>query len=674
MQGFARFVVKNRKWVIAVYLILAVLSFFAMQNRAMNYDITSALPKDVPSIEAMQILSDQMQVGESITIYWKDGTLKDVAAAVDKIKQIPKVLNVSWLGTVVDPATPQELYPEEASNWVKGNNFNVVIQTTATTGEVSQITNELKSFLPTNAHIISSDIQLEEVEKYFSGKPMLYFGLGLLFVFLFLLFYFDKPLTPVLIVVSMAAGVLLNLGISGLLNQSTFYLVTIIVEVLQLAVSYDYALFLYHRYEEERKTRPDSESMEIALVATIKAISLSALTTVAGFSALTFATLTISQDIGWLLLRGVAMSFLVSITLLPALLLTFEGKLTWKTFNLENIVANIAASVEKAVAPLFAVLLIVLILGFWGGGRTEITYANDVFIPSQLTSMKVQQEYQKEFQNYDTWMVLLDKNSNYTQALKAINKLSLVQSVLNPATMLDQAIPQEMLPSSVLSSFSNDQYVYAVVNTRVKPDTLEAEELRKEIEDILASLPGNNYVTGLSIAIDDIKRISMEDNTKTSWLTLLFIFVILLVGFRNVWLSLVLILIIEAAVQLNLWAAGWFQAVTFMVPITLSTVQLGSTIDYAVLSATRFEEAVRKETENPLDETIRGVSPSIFVSAGTFFLMSLPSAILSDIPGLTQIMGGLARGALISGLITVFLLPTVFKVLQHILFGRSVKA
>jgi hypothetical protein len=137
---------------------------------------------------------------------------------------------------------------------------------------------------------------------------------------------------------------------------------------------------------------------------------------------------------------------------------------------------------------------------------------------------------------------------------------------------------------------------------------------------------------------------------------------------------LVLILIIEAAVQLNLWAAGWFQAVTFMVPITLSTVQLGSTIDYAVLSATRFEEAVRKETENPLDETIRGVSPSIFVSAGTFFLMSLPSAILSDIPGLTQIMGGLARGALISGLITVFLLPTVFKVLQHILFGRSVKA
>jgi hypothetical protein len=368
------------------------------------------------------------------------------------------------------------------------------------------------------------------------------------------------------------------------------------------------------------------------------------------------------------------MSFLVSITLLPALLLTFEGKLTWKTFNLENIVANIAASVEKAVAPLFAVLLIVLILGFWGGGRTEITYANDVFIPSQLTSMKVQQEYQKEFQNYDTWMVLLDKNSNYTQALKAINKLSLVQSVLNPATMLDQAIPQEMLPSSVLSSFSNDQYVYAVVNTKVKPDTLEAEELRKEIEDILASLPGNNYVTGLSIAIDDIKRISMEDNTKTSWLTLLFIFVILLVGFRNVWLSLVLILIIEAAVQLNLWAAGWFQAVTFMVPITLSTVQLGSTIDYAVLSATRFEEAVRKETENPLDETIRGVSPSIFVSAGTFFLMSLPSAILSDIPGLTQIMGGLARGALISGLITVFLLPTVFKVLQHILFGRSVKA
>ncbi|HAR40920.1 MAG TPA: MmpL domain-containing protein [Coprothermobacter sp.] len=657
-----------------MYLILAVLSFFAMQNRAMNYDITSALPKDVPSIEAMQILSDQMQVGESITIYWKDGTLKDVAAAVDKIKQIPKVLNVSWLGTVVDPATPQELYPEEASNWVKGNNFNVVIQTTATTGEVSQITNELKSFLPTNAHIISSDIQLEEVEKYFSGKPMLYFGLGLLFVFLFLLFYFDKPLTPVLIVVSMAAGVLLNLGISGLLNQSTFYLVTIIVEVLQLAVSYDYALFLYHRYEEERKTRPDSESMEIALVATIKAISLSALTTVAGFSALTFATLTISQDIGWLLLRGVAMSFLVSITLLPALLLTFEGKLTWKTFNLENIVANIAASVEKAVAPLFAVLLIVLILGFWGGGRTEITYANDVFIPSQLTSMKVQQEYQKEFQNYDTWMVLLDKNSNYTQALKAINKLSLVQSVLNPATMLDQAIPQEMLPSSVLSSFSNDQYVYAVVNTKVKPDTLEAEELRKEIEDILASLPGNNYVTGLSIAIDDIKRISMEDNTKTSWLTLLFIFVILLVGFRNVWLSLVLILIIEAAVQLNLWAAGWFQAVTFMVPITLSTVQLGSTIDYAVLSATRFEEAVRKETENPLDETIRGVSPSIFVSAGTFFLMSLPSAILSDIPGLTQIMGGLARGALISGLITVFLLPTVFKVLQHILFGRSVKA
>jgi len=152
----------------------------------------------------------------------------------------------------------------------------------------------------------------------------------------------------------------------------------------------------------------------------------------------------------------------------------------------------------------------------------------------------------------------------------------------------------------------------------VKPDTPEAEELRKEIENILASLPGKNYITGLSIAIDDIKRISMEDNTKTSWLTLLFIFVILLVGFRNVWLSLVLILVIEAAVQLNCGQLGGSKQSPSWYPSPLSTVQLGSTIDYAVLSATRFEEAVRKGAENPLDVTIRGASPSIFVSAGTF--------------------------------------------------------
>lgn len=674
MQGFAHFVVKNRKWIIVLYLVLAILSYFAMQSRAMNYDITSALPKNVPSIEAMQILSDQMQVGESITIYWKDASLKEVNSAVDKIKQIPKVINVSWLGTVVDPATPKELYPEDAKSWVNGNDYNIVIQTTATTGELSQITGQLKSFLPPNAKIISSDLQLEEVKNYFAGKPMLYFGLGLLLVFLFLLLYFDKPLTPVLIVLSMAAGVLINLGISGILRQSTFYLVDIIVEVLQLAVSYDYALFLYHRYEEERKTQPDENAMELALVTTIKAISLSALTTVAGFLALTFATLTISQDIGWLLLRGVALSFICSVTLLPSLLLSFEGRLTWKTFNIEGIVANIAAAVEKALVPLFVVLLIVVTVAFWGGSRTEITYSNDVFMPNKLASMKLQQEYQKEFQNYDTWMVLLNKNSNYTQALKEIRNLSLVQSVINPATMLDNAIPQEMLPSSVVSSFSNDQYVYAIINTRVKPDTPEAEQLRSQIENIINTLPGKNYVTGLSIAIDDIKRISMQDNTKTSWLTLAFIFVILLVGFRNVWLSLVLMGVIEAAVQLNLWCAGWFQAVTFMVPITLSTVQLGSTIDYAVLSATRFEEAVGQGKENPLDIAIRGSAPSIFVSAGTFFLMSLPSAVLTDITGLSQIMGSLARGAIISGLIVIFLLPTVFKIFQRFLFGRSVRA
>jgi predicted RND superfamily exporter protein len=667
-------VVKNRKWIIVLYLVLAILSYFAMQSRAMNYDITSALPKNVPSIEAMQILSDQMQVGESITIYWKDASLKEVNSAVDKIKQIPKVINVSWLGTVVDPATPKELYPEDAKSWVNGNDYNIVIQTTATTGELSQITGQLKSFLPPNAKIISSDLQLEEVKNYFAGKPMLYFGLGLLLVFLFLLLYFDKPLTPVLIVLSMAAGVLINLGISGILRQSTFYLVDIIVEVLQLAVSYDYALFLYHRYEEERKTQPDENAMELALVTTIKAISLSALTTVAGFLALTFATLTISQDIGWLLLRGVALSFICSVTLLPSLLLSFEGRLTWKTFNIEGIVANIAAAVEKALVPLFVVLLIVVTVAFWGGSRTEITYSNDVFMPNKLASMKLQQEYQKEFQNYDTWMVLLNKNSNYTQALKEIRNLSLVQSVINPATMLDNAIPQEMLPSSVVSSFSNDQYVYAIINTRVKPDTPEAEQLRSQIENIINTLPGKNYVTGLSIAIDDIKRISMQDNTKTSWLTLAFIFVILLVGFRNVWLSLVLMGVIEAAVQLNLWCAGWFQAVTFMVPITLSTVQLGSTIDYAVLSATRFEEAVGQGKENPLDIAIRGSAPSIFVSAGTFFLMSLPSAVLTDITGLSQIMGSLARGAIISGLIVIFLLPTVFKIFQRFLFGRSVRA
>ncbi|WP_018962491.1 efflux RND transporter permease subunit [Coprothermobacter platensis] len=674
MQGFAHFVVKYRKFIIALYLILAVLSFFAMQSKTMNYDITSALPKNVPSIEAMRILNDEMQVGESITIYWKNGSLSEVSAAVDRIKQIPKVINVSWLGTTIDPATPRELYPEDASTWVKGNDYNVVVQTTATTGEIGNITSQLKSFLPANAKIISTDTQMEEVKNYFAGKPMLYFGLGLLLVFLFLLFYFDKPLTPILIVVSMAAGVLINLGISGILKQSTFYLVDVIVEVLQLAVSYDYALFLYHRYEEERKTRNDDEAMESALITTIKAISLSALTTIAGFFALTFATLTISQDIGWLLLRGVALSFLSSITLLPALLLSFEGKFVWKTLNLENIFGNIAATVEKVLVPLFIVLLVFVTVAFWGGTRTKITYSNDVFIPSQLSSMKLQQEYQKEFQNYDTWMVLLDKNSNYTAALKSIKNLPLVQSVLNPATMLDQAIPQEMLPSSVLNSFSSDQYVYAIVNTKVKPDTPQAEELRAQIENIINGLPGKNYVTGMSIAIDDIKQISMQDNTKTGWITLLLIFLILLAGFRNVWLSLLLMGVIEAAVQFNLWSAGWFQAVTFMVPITLSTVQLGSTIDYAVLSATRFEEAVEQGEENPLDVAIRGAAPSIFVSASTFFLMSLPSAVLTDISGLSQIMGGLARGAIISGLVVIFLLPTAFKIFQKFLFGRSVKA
>ncbi|NPV88152.1 MMPL family transporter [Coprothermobacteraceae bacterium] len=670
MLNLARVVVRYRRTILVLYVILIACSLYFLPNINIDYDISSALPTDIDSIKALRILRDEVRVGESVNIYWKNGELRDVESAVRKIQDLDYVKSVSWLGSLVDPAVPREFWQSEANRWINGQDYNIVVQTSATSGSIGDVLDRLKAVLPSNTYLISAQEQIRHLRAYFTGKPVLYLGLGIALVALFLLIYFEKPLTPILIVASMAAAVVLNMGISGLLRQHMFYVVRIVVEILQLAVSYDYGLFLYHRYKEERAIKGDEDGMAVAVAKTSKAITLAALTTLAGFGALTQASLEISKQIGWLLLRGVTISFVVSLTLLPSLLLVFESRRQQRPVDWEKPVASLSTLVGKASMPLFASLLVVSFLAFWGSQSTVVSYSNDFYVPSKLGYVKIQREFEQKFQSYDTWMVVLEKKGDYPTAFKEIGDLPLVSSVVNPWAFLDPAIPEEMVPPRLLDKFSSAKYVYATVYTKVNPDTREAADLRSQMERLLAGYDGEHYVTGLSIVMDDIKQLSMRDNTKTTWITLVLIFAVLSFGFRNVLLPFVLIAVIEASIKLNLWWAGLAGAVTFMVPITLSTVQLGSTIDYAVLCATRFEEAIASGSQDPIVATIKGSAASILVSAATFFLMSLPAALLSDIRGLSQIMGALARGAVFSAFSVILFLPPTFQILGRVLFGR----
>lgn len=671
--------VKYRNFTIILSVILAVLMAFGAFRIKVTFDILSMLPESAPSVKGLKIL-EKMDIGDILTILIYDiKNLNEVESLKREISKSPFVKNVLWLSDIQDLAMPEEVWAEEnKSLWIKDN--STIIQLTLRGGlnpqETNNAINEIKSILPHNAVIVSESTVALDLASSFSGTTLKYFLSGLLLVLILLYFSFPSILVPLLMVGSISWGILINLGIIGWSGQSILFATQIIVAVLQLAVTLDYNLFLYHRYIEEREKAGPIEAMERAIDSTFTSVSGSALTTIAGFGAMRFSRIAIPIEMGFLLVRGVLFSLVATLFLFPAILLLFDRVLGRRTTFIQ--LKKIGSIISKHWFRFSFIFLMFLVVGYWGYSHTEKEYNYIKSLPQDLSSVKAWSFLERKFSQGDNLILVTSEDvtnlRDFTLDLKYIEGVTNITSYF---TLLEPGIPEELIPSFIREKFISSGYSITMIQSSYLAGTREGDSLIEKIKNLgRRYLNKEVYITGFGALIYDLEKMVRADSILINRISFIAIFLILCIIFSSIGLPLVLILVINSAIWWNIGIYYYIgEKISFIVPLTVVSIQLGSTIDYAVLLSARYKEE-RSKGRAPVDSAkvaaMSSIQP-ILISAGTMTLMTLPTAIMSNISIISQLIGSLSRGALISMGVVILLLPSVLIITDPIIKISSYK-
>jgi predicted RND superfamily exporter protein len=678
MRGLVRGIVKKRILIFTIFLFLILISLFYVRNVKITYDIYKLLPREIESIKGMEILSKKLQHGATLTILFKPKEKEEVEKLLFNLESLPYVENVTSIKDYVDISLPEELWGEEAKSFYKDGYYRIDVVLKSDKDYTEEI-KDLRKILSEDASLTGTEVISLELQESFRGTTERYFLIGVILVLIFLLITFPTIFGPFFIIFSMVAGVLINIGITSILKTEVYFLSFTIVSILQLAVTLDYSLFLYHRYIEERKRRDKDDAMEEALLKTLKPVLLSGLTTIAGFYALTFGRLTIFNQAGWILVRGVAISMLSSFLFLPSMLLIFDKLAIGRehkvlTFAFESV----GKFLSKHSFIITIIFLIILSFSYFGSNRVKLVYDLKNFYPKDLKSMETFNKINEIFGEKEMLYIISNReNENFSQTLEKLKNLDGVESVIHYSTIIDPTIPYEFLPKEIFERFISDDYEFAILYSKYKINENEGKILRKNIEKIIKeNIKGEIYLTGESLLLSDLKQIAMEDQNKTTKLSFIFIILIIFFGFLSLISPLFLIVLVKTAIWTNI---AYYTLIgissPFFIPTLLNTIQLGATIDYAVLVYSRYEEE-RKNGLNPNEAvaiTTKFSSNSIMTSAGTMILMTLPSSLLSKIPLVNYTMGSLGRGAFLSFIFALFFLPSIAKTFDKLNEKLSIK-
>ncbi|MGC8971146.1 MAG: efflux RND transporter permease subunit [bacterium] len=678
MDLVAGFIVKRRVYVIIIFLLLILISILIMPKRKLSYSIFDILPSNIKSLTGLKFLSEKISKGPEFTILCKMDNIEEIDRLVKRLESLPYIISISWLGNNQDLAYPEETWNRNSDFWYKDGFYKINITLKSANSYKKQI-EEIKEILPSWAGLTGTEVISYDMENYFKNSTIIYFSLGILFVAIFLFLSFPSAIIPILIVVSMVVGVLINSAITALSGKSLYFLMDTIVAILQVAVTLDYALFLYHRYEEERSVKDKETAMVNAIVSSFKPISLSSLTTIAGFFALTFGRLTLYSIMGWILVRGVFISLIVILTFFPSLLLLFDKLIANKRRRVIPLgVGRLGRFIGRYSYVFSIIFILLLIFSFYTNSKTEPVFDINIFLPKDIPSVSTMNKVNEIFGRTESVLIVAKENTvGFSDALSSIKKLDGVKTVMHYSTVLDPALPEELIPESLINRFRNNGYTFASVSIKYRLGEEKGLKLKESINRILVEkVNGDAYLTGESVLLTDIRDISFNDQRMTTRISFWLIIFIVAIGFLSMSVPLVLTLVIQSAIWLNIGYYYIFNnPMPFFIPSILGTIQLGATIDYAILLTSRYQEE-RRNGSSPIDSIDKSVywgAHSIITSVGTMILMNLPASILSNIKLIKLTMGSLARGGLLSFLIVMFLLPALLVTLDKIFKFTSYK-
>ncbi len=686
---FSKAVVKWRVPIVIIAILLMIPATIGMINTRINYDMLDYLPDTMDTVIGQNELMEDFGKGAFSMLVIEDMPEKDVAALKEKIEQVEHVDSVIWYDSILDLSVPMQLLPDKIYNEFNTGDATMmaVFFDSATSADVTMdAIREIRAIAGKQVFVSGMSALVTDLKDLCEQEEPIYVAIAVVRACVAMMLLLDGWLVPFVFLASIGIAILINLGSNGFLGQIS-YITKALSAVLQLAVTMDYSIFLWHSYNEQRELLSDpKEAMANAIHQTLTSVVGSSLTTVAGFIALCFMTFTLGKDLGIVMAKGVVLGVISCVTVLPSMILIFDKPLQ-KTKH-KCIIPDMHPLARKLtkVFPIFLIIFVLLISpAYYGYDKTndEVYYDMGECLPKDIEYVIANTKLRDEFDIASTHMLLVDASTSSKDVhsmIKEMDEVDGVKYVLGLESVLDSSIPEAMIPESLTKILKSDRWELLLVNSEYKVASDLVNDQLDQLNAILKKYDPTGMLIGEAPCMKDMIETTGHDFQVVNAVSIVAIFVIILIVEKSLSLPFILISVIELAIFINLGLPHYFgQSLPFIAPICISTIQLGATVDYAILMTTRYkaERAAGKSKRDAVSIALGASIPSILVSGMGLFAATFGVAVYSDIDIISSMCSLMARGAIISMLCVILILPALLMLcdglIRHTTLGMKVK-
>lgn len=671
MKKFTKFISHRPKLVLLVMTLLLIPSFIGYKLTGVNYDILSYLPQDLKSTQGQKILDEYFK-NAATGMLILEGSDHDAEVLREKILEIDGVEDVISKSSTVGDMIPSEFLPDEVKDifYADGSTLMIVkfSESSSSLTTMSAI-DEIRKIESNQKYLSGMSSLVKDTKDLIDKETPIYVGLAVGLGLIILSLTNESTIVPFVFMLTIGYAVLYNFGTNVFLGEIS-YITKAIAAVLQLAVTMDYSIFLYHRYVEEKQYYDTKyDAMDVAIQETISSLLASSLTTFAGFIVLIAMRLGLGKDIGLVMSKGVLIGVISTVTVLPAMLLMVENLVN--KYNHKVMLPSFDKLSDFNIRhkkTLFLVAIGLFIPAIYGSLNTKLYYNLDRSLPQDLDSIVALNKMKKDYNMASTHFIVVKddlSNSNLEGLISDLKGIDGINSVLSISSVTGVTVPSEFLPDKLQDNFSKNGYQMIMANSEYQTASPEVKRQVAEMKDVIEEYDEEGYLTGEAVLTDDLTVISDRDFKIVNIISISVVFLIIALVFKSIGLPIVLIGAIELAIQINMGIPFYFnQTIPFITSIIIGVIQLGSTIDYSILLTDRFlaEYKKSKDVDESLKIAVKETSKSIVTSALSFMAATIGVGIYSKMEIVSTICTFLARGAIISMLVIILLLPAIISI------------
>lgn len=682
MQKFGRGVVKLRVPILIVSVLLLIPSIFGFLSTRINYDILSYLPSDIETMKGQDIMLDEFGKGGFSLVMLDGMDDKDVEKVKEKIEKVDHVCDVLWYDTLADVSLPKEVLPDDIYDFFNTDNSTMMAvffdEATSADGSLEAV-KEIRSIAGEQCFVSGMSSVVEDIKDLTMQEAPMYVVIAVILTSIILALTMDSFLIPLFFMLSVGMAIIYNMGTNFIQGEISF-ITEALAAVLQLAVTIDYSIFLWHSYKEEKEKHPgdNKEAMAVAIGKTITSVVSSSITTVAGFLALCFMSYELGMDMGIVMAKGVVIGVICCITVLPSMILVFDKALEKKMHkDLVPSLEKPSKFIIKHHAAFIVLFIVVLIPAVYGQINTNVYYNLTDTLPKDLNSVIANTKLDEEYNMATTHMLLVDADMEPKEVNSMLDEMGKVDGVsfsMSLDTLIGPSIPREIVPESVTKILKSDKWQLMLIGSEYKVASDEENAQIDELSKILKSYDKDGMLIGEAAATKDLIDITDHDFKVVNIVSIAAIFIIILIALRSVSLPIILVAVIEFAITVNMGVPCFTNTtIPFIASVVIGTIQLGATVDYAILMTTRYktERNAGKDKHEAVTIALSTSMKSIMVSALGFFASTFGVGVYSSVDMISQLCTLMSRGAIISMITVICILPSMLMLFDKVIINTT---